>query len=399
MQQTITRRLAIAAGIVLFIVALGPLLWATFVHSQGSQIGASLIGEVKNAIGLNPWQQKFLVAVLGLVGALAVYLMFSFAMKRQVAGFLLLGAMNAATYGFLWQKTAEHWFASDGTPLKCYVLEAKKIRVRDIIPVDPDTGRPCKAVNTPELRARLQAWLDASAQSADVELKPIARPSRFFSTFIEGEAIVWYFRRSDGTVEFFDLPGFHPVYSAELQPVTRAVVEETERLAAQDARSAALRDAEQRDSVLRSRYLTGAVQSDAVVFATANLDSPFQSAAMEALASKGRVVALDSNFVSDGLFDAVWKGDYSAISRFKLSNSRLVALVRSKSVARVERTAELENFTLMRQDFSVLYLRPSQLHPEFRSFTVSGRGFSDSAAQAAMQQDFAVKFRASMSAL
>ena len=79
--------------------------------------------------------------------------------------------------------------------------------------IDPATGRPCRPV-TPELVYLLD------------EYKKGRQPKRIMSnepTFFDprsGEPSVWYSKDKDGTVEIFDLMGFHPETREELQPIT-----------------------------------------------------------------------------------------------------------------------------------------------------------------------------------
>ena len=51
---------------------------------------------------------------------------------------------------------------------------------------------------------------------------------RFFTSI--GDPVVWYYRTKDGNFEFYDVPGFRPRSGEQLQPITKAVVDEWERL-------------------------------------------------------------------------------------------------------------------------------------------------------------------------
>jgi signal transduction histidine kinase len=113
------------------------------------------------------------------------------------------------------------WLGARIPPLyKCYVLTHDgEVIYRERPGIDPMTGRPCRPV-TPELIYRLE------------EYRKGRRPQRIASdnpTFFDprsSEPSVWYFREKDGTIELYDLMGFHPETGEELQPVTREIVDQ-----------------------------------------------------------------------------------------------------------------------------------------------------------------------------
>jgi hypothetical protein len=109
-----------------------------------------------------------------------------------------------------------------GTPIlnKCYVLTHDgQVHYREHPGIDPMTGRLCRPV-TPELIYRLE------------EYRKGRRPQRIASddpTFFDprsGEPSVWYFKEKDGTIELYDLMGFHRETGVELEPVTPGIVDQ-----------------------------------------------------------------------------------------------------------------------------------------------------------------------------
>lgn len=82
--------------------------------------------------------------------------------------------------------------------------------------IDPQTGRLCRLI-TPEVLERLE------------EYKRGNRPQRIQATdptFFDlrtGEPIVWFYKGDKGSIELFNLMGFHPQTGDELQPITKEV--------------------------------------------------------------------------------------------------------------------------------------------------------------------------------
>jgi hypothetical protein len=113
------------------------------------------------------------------------------------------------------------WIGTRIPPLnKCFVLTHDgEVLYREHPGIDPMTGRHCRPV-TPELIYRLE------------EYRKGRRPQRIASddpTFFDprsGEPSVWYFKEKDGTIELYDLMGFHPGTGAELEPVTLGIVDQ-----------------------------------------------------------------------------------------------------------------------------------------------------------------------------
>src|SRR5262249_56143500 len=92
--------------------------------------------------------------------------------------------------------------------------------------MDPETGRECRLVTT-GLIERLKEYAEGKRPVRIKALQP-----EFFDPRT-GEPIVWYVDHG-GTIEIFDLMGYHPETSEELLPVTPEIVD---RWKAQQAQS------------------------------------------------------------------------------------------------------------------------------------------------------------------
>src|SRR5262249_31402382 len=83
--------------------------------------------------------------------------------------------------------------------------------------MDPETGRECRLVTT-GLIERLKEYAEGKRPVRIKALQP-----EFFDPRT-GEPIVWYVDHG-GTIEIFDLMGYHPETSEELLPVTPEIVD------------------------------------------------------------------------------------------------------------------------------------------------------------------------------
>ena len=82
--------------------------------------------------------------------------------------------------------------------------------------VDQETGRICRPV-TLEIVDRLRSY-----EKGEVPKRiEVAEPTFFDPR--TAEAIVWYSKTSGGSVELFNLMGFHPRTGDELLPVTKEI--------------------------------------------------------------------------------------------------------------------------------------------------------------------------------
>ncbi|HVI11411.1 MAG TPA: hypothetical protein VM822_00930, partial [Pseudolabrys sp.] len=104
---------------------------------------------------------------------------------------------------------------------QCYIIQrgaAQPVIYRDHSPgIDQETGRECRLV-TPGLIERLKEYAEGKRP---VRIK--APQPEFFDPRTS-EPIVWYVDRG-GTIEIFDLMGYHPETSEELLPVTPEIVD------------------------------------------------------------------------------------------------------------------------------------------------------------------------------
>jgi hypothetical protein len=113
------------------------------------------------------------------------------------------------------------WQQSQKNAKQCYIIQRDSrapVIYRDRLPgIDPDTGRECRLVTTSVVE-RLKEYAEGKRP---VRIK--APQPEFFDPRTS-EPIVWYVDRG-GTIEIFDLMGYHPETSEELLPVSPEIVD------------------------------------------------------------------------------------------------------------------------------------------------------------------------------
>jgi hypothetical protein len=113
------------------------------------------------------------------------------------------------------------WEQSQKNAKQCYIIQRDArapVIYRDHLPgIDPETGRECRLV-TIGVVERLNEYANGKRP---VRIKTPPQPEFFDPR--TSEPIVWYVDRG-GTIEIFDLMGYHPETSEELLPVTPVIV-------------------------------------------------------------------------------------------------------------------------------------------------------------------------------
>jgi hypothetical protein len=151
------------------------------------------------------------------IGADMLFSVRSFRSRRtRYTGAGILLVLAAGYNVSLYYVTKDVSFAFvGGAPQKWYALTPEGVKFYDRPGVDPNYGIPLKPV-TPEVVRKLRLLEKG-------EFKPIDPARATFFNPITGEPQVWYYKYPDGTLEFYDKPGFHPVTGTPLQPVTQQI--------------------------------------------------------------------------------------------------------------------------------------------------------------------------------
>jgi len=184
-----------------------------------------------NVSGMSPWLAKGLIILLLIPFVWAILeitrLMPRIRMpfsKKKVRSYRKLGVFVIISYIALF--FISMFFLSRGTyfghvggeVMKYYAITPEGLRFFDSPGFDPKYGIELKPV-TPKMIDQYER----SNRGMHPKQIEISKETEFFDT-ITGEPKVWFYIDKEGNYEFYDQPGFHPVYWEELKPVTKNVI-------------------------------------------------------------------------------------------------------------------------------------------------------------------------------
>jgi hypothetical protein len=155
----------------------------------------------------------------------------SFSRTKRVIGIIGVLVLLVGQSLLVWLGTRDQPFDRSGIATKCYVITRDAIIYRERSGVDPATGRECRPV-TVEIAERLTAYQQGRRPARVQTDAPV------FFDLRTGNPVIWFYQASDGTIELFDLMGFHPETGDELLPITKQVVELWKEQKEQEARRA-----------------------------------------------------------------------------------------------------------------------------------------------------------------
>lgn len=184
-----------------------------FVYKTSS----SYVDEIAQVYDLNPHLAKALTIIGFAFLAIAGELAFSFSrIKRYAAWSAILVALVGHSL-VLWQGTRSQFFSRSGEAIKCYIITRTAITYGERPGIDPATGRECRLI-TPEIVERIKEYESGRRPGLISSANPVFFDPR------TGAPVVWFGTGQSGTVEIFDLMGFHPQTGAELLPITHEAI-------------------------------------------------------------------------------------------------------------------------------------------------------------------------------
>ncbi len=195
------------------------------------QIYGHFVDTVSNVIGLN----KYLITAASVLLFVPFYVgirsLLSITNKRRrYAGMAILLTLVTFYNLGLFYFTRDAYFAfGKGEALKWYALTPDGVKFYDRPGVDPTYGIPLKPV-TPDVVTNLRKLQSGEFKPIDPHRVPFFNP-------ITGEAQVWYYQYPDGSFEFYDKPGYHPVTGTPLKPATQQVYFEWKQMEKPKSRS------------------------------------------------------------------------------------------------------------------------------------------------------------------
>jgi outer membrane lipoprotein SlyB len=179
------------------------------------------------------------------------------------------------------------FFGKDGQPRRFFVIRPDEgLVVTGSQTTDPTTGempRPISREIVPSIRAMYRGQAPNALKPTDIDEKRLFDPST-------GRSLIWYHKDANGTLKLYDGPGFDPESQEPLRPMIKelvplvksyiknekaafserkrqeeiAALAEQNRLAAQEAEQAAIREKQALDAqnkadleVAKQQYLSG----------------------------------------------------------------------------------------------------------------------------------------------
>ncbi|MFW6129868.1 MAG: hypothetical protein ACOC56_01715 [Atribacterota bacterium] len=179
-----------------------------------------------NVTGMSTWLVKGIVIFLLIpfVWAILEITKFNIRLFKRKKSYRKVGILVIVSYIGLFfllmffLSRGTYFGHEEGEVIKYYAITPEGIRFFDSPGFDPRYGIKLKPV-TPKIAENYE--------KAKKGLRPkridISKGIEFFDS-ITGKPKVWYYKDNEGNYEFFDQPGFHPIYWTELKPVSREIV-------------------------------------------------------------------------------------------------------------------------------------------------------------------------------
>jgi len=181
-----------------------------------SQVYSHFVDSISNLTGLNKYLVKAGVALMLVPLLIGLKLFFSIRKKRRYIGTAILVTLLVLYNLSLYHFTKDLHFAfSEGKVLKWYALTPEGVKFFDRPGVEPVYGITLKPV-TPEVIRNLKLL-----QKGD--FNPVDPTKISWFNPITGDAQIWYYQYPDGSFEFYDKPGYHPVTGDPLKPATKQI--------------------------------------------------------------------------------------------------------------------------------------------------------------------------------
>jgi hypothetical protein len=187
---------------------------------------------IVNTTGISPYLVKAIVILF--IAPLVVFFGFGLSLspkKRKIARIIIATYAIIFYLGLFFLTRDQKFDFETGEATKYYAVTPEGIRYFDKPGFDPKFGIPLKPVDR-DLAAR------------DIKRKPekVDDPTLFFCS-ITREPLFWYYENTDGSFEFYNMPGYHQKYGILLKPVTSDIVNRYQ--AQEQARIKASQEAEE----------------------------------------------------------------------------------------------------------------------------------------------------------
>jgi hypothetical protein len=181
-----------------------------------AQISSYFTDHLASLLGINLYLIRVVVTLAMVPFFYGLKLLFSYnSTKRKIGGGVMTAFVVVYNIG-LYQATRDLSFTfQDGKILKWYAITPEGVKFYDRAGVEPNYGIVLKPV-TPEVIRNLKVIEKGNFRTVDPAHVAWFNP-------ITGDPQLWYYQYPDGTLEFYNKPGYHPFTNEPLQPVMKDI--------------------------------------------------------------------------------------------------------------------------------------------------------------------------------
>lgn len=310
--------------------------------------------------------------------------------RKRLAKFVVMGYTGLFFLTMYFVSRDAYFQMYDGSPSKYYAVTPEGLRFFDSPGYDPKYGIKLKPV-TPEIIEKYK--------KKQLGLTPnkieISSPENYeYFDKVTGEPRVWYYLDQTGKIDFFDGPGFHPVYNEELKPVTKEIIsyfikkaEESKKLIEKQK----IDELEKKQSEFINSLINKSEhnQKDLVDFSVLVLNENgienlhIKNKIVDLLKDKGASVhnIFKPNFIKGNFFESIYSGQTDKIGSLKIRD-QVDYLVFGKTNVSYEQNQEYEGLITARLNLEIkLYSAINANLISSMSFIGIGAGFSKEEAE------------------
>jgi len=252
---------------------------------------------------------------------------------RKLAGLIIIVYISLFFLSMYFLSRDSYFAHDSGKALKWYAETPEGIRFFDNNGYDPVYRTKLKRV-TPEI---IEKYKRQQMKMYPKRITVTSLEEIDFFDSISGKPKIWYYRDTDGSLEFFDGPGFHPTYKATLKPVTPDIIislekkirGKQEKAAAEMEKSEAEKERQKR-LVYLQRYInpyssnTPGSKEVAIMVIDGKLREEFdvekKLVSILKLQGKNPVLSIFKKpFIDDGIFERVFSGNLDIIKSLALN--------------------------------------------------------------------------------
>jgi len=380
-----------------------------------------VVGNVVNVSGLSPWLVKgiAIIVTVPFFWAVAKYTKTCWGFTPLRADLnlylnkygIIIVLYVAAYFLTMYFASRGSYYTMKGESIKYCAETPEGIRVFDAPGVDPVYGIALRPCSEDQIRALRKELVGIHGPKLLTVKDP--RAYEFFDG-VSGRPKVWFYRSSDGHIDFYDKAGAHPGTGSPLSAINAAVIQETVALRDQQQREAQSAEVErqrraqaaqaegqkeaaarkaaeaaEQERAYRDQYINPgpANQPSRLDVALSTLSSPLPASLhqglMDGLRARGAEpvdTLFRPAFASSGLAQALAAGNLKSVTRLRLAE-RVDAILIADFRVKIAPNPRFEGTSTANAVLDLSCLQVVQLRTcGTLSLTSAGTGFSTDAA-------------------